>query len=380
MVWVKGLNIGSGRPKICAPLIGAVREEVLREAVLAREAGADLVEWRVDHYREVFSFDEVAETLVLIHEMLDGLPLLFTFRTLAEGGEQDISIRQYRDLYEHVIHTGLVDMVDIELFKVESLGKRLIEEIKSLNIPLIISSHDFKETPADPVLLYRLNVMEHFGADIGKLAVTPNNERDVLRLMELTRRANAFVSMPIITMSMGNLGKISGPAALRCSSFVNKELEKTGEPVTLSLDCFPTQTKQELIHILTEKSKATKKNLVNAWHGILPERLLVFFLERLEMDHLTGQQASQKQIQDFVQLCKEFKLSINKTFPIEKSFVTGGGVSLKEIYPKTLESKIIDGLYFAGELLDVNGYTGGFNITAAFATGHVAGMNAGQRA
>ncbi|EME8081806.1 NAD(P)/FAD-dependent oxidoreductase [Enterococcus faecium] len=173
---------------------------------------------------------------------------------------------------------------------------------------------------------------------------------------------------------------ISGPAALRCSSFVNKELEKTGEPVTLSLDCFPTQTKQELIHLLTEKSKTTKKNLVNAWHGLLPERLLVFFLEWLEMDHLTGQQASQKQIQDFVQLCKEFKLSINKTFPIEKSFVTGGGVSLKEIHPKTLESKIIDGLYFAGELLDVNGYTGGFNITAAFATGHVAGMNAGQRA
>ena len=173
---------------------------------------------------------------------------------------------------------------------------------------------------------------------------------------------------------------ISGPAALRCSSFVNKELEKTGEPVTLSLDCFPTQTKQELIHLLTEKSKATKKNLVNAWHGLLPERLLVFFLERLEMDSLTGQQASQKQIQDFVQLCKEFKLSINKTFPIEKSFVTGGGVSLKEIHPKTLESKIIDGLYFAGELLDVNGYTGGFNITAAFATGHVAGMNAVQRA
>lgn len=173
---------------------------------------------------------------------------------------------------------------------------------------------------------------------------------------------------------------ISGPAALRCSSFVNKELEKTGEPVTLSLDCFPTQTKQELIHLLTEKSKTTKKNLVNAWHGLLPERLLVFFLERLEMDHLTGQQASQKQIQDFVQLCKEFKLSINKTFPIEKSFVTGGGVSLKEIHPKTLESKIIDGLYFAGELLDVNGYTGGFNITAAFATGHVAGMNAGQKA
>ncbi len=197
-----------------------------------------------------------------------------------------------------------------------------------------------------------------------------------LRVLNKKGRVLTEHTMDLLLTHFG----ISGPAALRCSSFVNKELEKTGEPVTLSLDCFPTQTKQELIHLLTEKSKATKKNLVNAWHGLLPERLLVFFLERLEMDSLTGQQASQKQIQDFVQLCKEFKLSINKTFPIEKSFVTGGGVSLKEIHPKTLESKIIDGLYFAGELLDVNGYTGGFNITAAFATGHVAGMNAGQRA
>ena len=250
MVRVKGLNIGSGRPKICAPLIGAVREEVLREAVLAREAGADLVEWRVDHYREVFSFDEVAETLVLIHERLDGLPLLFTFRTLAEGGEQDISIRQYRDLYEHVIHTGLVDMVDIELFKVESLGKRLIEEIKSLNIPLIISSHDFKETPADPVLLYRLNVMEHFGADIGKLAVTPNNERDVLRLMELTRRANAFVSMPIITMSMGNLGKISrlvGGTTGSVMTFGSLSSDSTSAPGQL-----PVKALKQIIQLLNE--------------------------------------------------------------------------------------------------------------------------------
>lgn len=98
------------------------------------------------------------------------------------------------------------------------------------------------------------------------------------------------------------------------------------------------------------------------------------------MEQQTGQQTSEKQIQDFVQLCKEFHLLINKTFPIEKSFVTGGGVSLKEINPKTLESKLVAGLYFAGELLDVNGYTGGFNITAAFATGHVSGMNAGQQA
>ncbi|WP_165004636.1 MULTISPECIES: NAD(P)/FAD-dependent oxidoreductase [unclassified Enterococcus] len=172
---------------------------------------------------------------------------------------------------------------------------------------------------------------------------------------------------------------ISGPAALRCSSFINKELKKTEEPVTVSLDCFPAKTKQDLIQELTAKSKMSKKTLANAWHGFLPERLLLFFLERLDIEKQTGQQTTDRQVQDFVQLCKAFTMTISKTFPIEKSFVTGGGVSLKEVNPKTLESKLVEGLFFAGELLDVNGYTGGFNITAAFATGHVAGMNAGQR-
>ncbi|MBO0432036.1 NAD(P)/FAD-dependent oxidoreductase [Enterococcus sp. DIV0660C] len=173
---------------------------------------------------------------------------------------------------------------------------------------------------------------------------------------------------------------ISGPAALRCSSFINQELKKTGEPVVISLDCFPTRSNHDLIQELTAKSHQSKKTLVNAWHGFLPERLLTFYLNHLNMEQQIGQQTTEKQIQDFVQLCKEFHLLINKTFPIEKSFVTGGGVSLKEINPKTLESKLVTGLYFAGELLDVNGYTGGFNITAAFATGHVSGMNAGQQA
>ena len=100
-------------------------------------------------------------------------------------------------------------MLDIELFKIESMEKDLLHDIHRRQIPLVISSHDFKETPADPVLLYRLNMMEHFGASIGKIAVMPNNERDVLRMMELTRRAHAFVSMPLVTMSMGELGMVS---------------------------------------------------------------------------------------------------------------------------------------------------------------------------
>ena len=169
---------------------------------------------------------------------------------------------------------------------------------------------------------------------------------------------------------------ISGPAALRCSSFINQELQTTGEPVTVVLDCFPNRSLQELINELTAKSHQSKKTLSNAWHSFLPERLLLFFLEKSGLTEQTGSQTTEKEIQQFAELCKNFSFKITKTFAIEKSFVTGGGVSLKEINPKTLESKLVNGLFFAGELLDVNGYTGGFNITAAFATGHVAGMNA----
>lgn len=169
---------------------------------------------------------------------------------------------------------------------------------------------------------------------------------------------------------------ISGPAALRCSSFINQELKKAGEPVTVVLDCFPTRSAQELMSELAQKSKRSKKTLVNAWHGFLPERLLFFFLEKSHLTDQLGLHTTEKEIQAFIHLCKAFTFKISQTFPIEKSFVTGGGVSLKEVNPKTLESKLLQGLFFAGELLDVNGYTGGFNITAAFATGHVAGMNA----
>ena len=237
---VKGVTIGSGRPKICAPLTGTTREALLREAILAREAGADLVEWRIDYYQEVFDEAKVKETLVLIHEMLEGLPLLLTFRTLSEGGSRDISM----------IDTELVDLIDMELFKIESLEKGLLEEIHQRKIPLVISNHDFKETPADPVLLYRLNMMEHFGASIGKIAVMPNNERDVLRLMELTRRAHAFVSIPLVTMSMGELGMVSrlaGNVTGSAITFGALDVDHTSAPGQL-----PVRELRNILNLLHE--------------------------------------------------------------------------------------------------------------------------------
>lgn len=152
---------------------------------------------------------------------------------------------------------------------------------------------------------------------------------------------------------------LSGPAALRCSSFINQMTK----PVTVSLDLFPDKSRAEIQAEIDERLSSSNKSPKNALAGLTQERLISFFLE---------------QEGDLASNLKAFTIKIDGTFPIEKSFVTGGGVNLKEINPKTLESKLTQGLYFAGELLDINGYTGGYNITAAFVTGHVAGLHAAQ--
>lgn len=113
-------------------------------------------------------------------------------------------------------------------------------------------------------------------------------------------------------------------------------------------------------------------------HGLIEERYLHFIIEQAQIDfettshHLTAQQLNQ-----LVHLFKNFTFSVNGTLPIEKAFVTGGGVSIKEITPSTMESKLTPGLFLCGEVLDIHGYTGGYNITSALVTGYVAGFFAG---
>ncbi|MGM0174034.1 NAD(P)/FAD-dependent oxidoreductase [Enterococcus sp. DIV0800] len=172
---------------------------------------------------------------------------------------------------------------------------------------------------------------------------------------------------------------VSGPAALRCSSFVN-QLLRNQDTVTLTLDCFPQLTKDELLAEIKKRGGASTKQLKNALSGLLPERLLLFFLGKVGISEQTYPQTTNEQWSQLIDYCKNWSLTANKTFGLEKSFVTGGGVELKEVNPKDLASKKIPGLYFAGEVLDVNGYTGGYNITTAFCTGYVAGTNAAYHA
>lgn len=153
---------------------------------------------------------------------------------------------------------------------------------------------------------------------------------------------------------------LSGPAALRMSSFL-----KGGE--TITLDVLPKLSTEDLDAFLSENRE---KSLKNTLKMLLPERLASFLAQTFpeKVKQLTPQQASA-----LVKNLKAMPIKVTGKMSLTKSFVTKGGIDLKEINPKTLESKHVPGLHFAGEVLDINAHTGGFNITVALCTGWVAG-------
>lgn len=172
---------------------------------------------------------------------------------------------------------------------------------------------------------------------------------------------------------------LSGPAALRCSMAINQWL-KTHDVATVKLNLYPQWKTQNYKSFFEEKiSTCGNKSIKNALSTLAPERYLSFLLSQSHIDESKPlKQITQKEILNLIKQCQGLEIPIIRTYPLEKAFVTGGGVSVKEINPKTMESKKQPQLFFCGEVLDINGYTGGYNITAAFSTGYVAGIHAAE--
>ena len=115
-VKVRNVEIGTGIPKICVPIVGVTREEILKAAETIKSTPADVVEWRVDWYEDIFDFGRTEETMKALREVLGETPILFTFRTSKEGGEKSIETDAYVELNQKAAKTGLIDLVDIEAF------------------------------------------------------------------------------------------------------------------------------------------------------------------------------------------------------------------------------------------------------------------------
>lgn len=172
---------------------------------------------------------------------------------------------------------------------------------------------------------------------------------------------------------------LSGPIALRCSQFLRQVQRKSGtDTVEMSIDLFPDLNSQEVESLLQDKlDQEPKKAIRNSLKGLLPERLIPLLLAKAELDgDTTGHHVSKNGLLALAGILKRMPVFVHGTRSLSEAFVTGGGVNLKEIDPKRMESKLMQGLFFCGEVLDIHGYTGGYNITAAFSTGYTAGKHA----
>lgn len=166
---------------------------------------------------------------------------------------------------------------------------------------------------------------------------------------------------------------VSGPLVLSCSSIINR---KNLSDVKLYIDLKPALTFETLENrLIREFSDNNYKDIATVMRSLIPKALIKIILVKSGVP-LTKKccEITQKERQTIVKVLKRLEFNVKKLRPIEEAIVTAGGVSVKEINPKTMESKLVKGLHFAGEVLDVDAFTGGFNIQIAFSTGYAAGI------
>lgn len=170
---------------------------------------------------------------------------------------------------------------------------------------------------------------------------------------------------------------VSGPIVLSLSNLAAKALVE-GKEVELYVDLKPALSEEKLdARIQRDFAQYSRKQLVNGLKDLLPQSLIPVVCDMAYLDENKFiNQISREERRRLLQTIKGFCVPITKTRPIAEAIVTSGGVSVKEIDPKTMASKLIEGLYFAGEVMDVDGYTGGYNLQAAFSSGYAAGTAA----
>jgi 3-dehydroquinate dehydratase-1 len=208
---VGGRPLGSGAiPAICVPLVGHDRDALLSELDTIVPKSPDLIEWRVDFFRGIGTIETVVDAAVMIHAAARGIPILFTRRSAAEGGEP-VAIDEAAVLavYEAVCAAKKIDIIDYELVNPPARFARLREVSRTHGVAMIGSYHNFESTPATGELLERCLEAERRGADIAKIAVMPKTTRDVLTLLSATHDASRSLDIPVIGMSMGAQGSVS---------------------------------------------------------------------------------------------------------------------------------------------------------------------------
>ena len=168
---------------------------------------------------------------------------------------------------------------------------------------------------------------------------------------------------------------VSGPVLLSASSYVAGELKK--EPLTLSIDLKPALSEEQLdARILRDFDELKNRQYKNALIHLLPAKMMPVIVDRSGIcPEKKVHEITREERRRIVQEIKDFRLTLTGLRDYKEAIITQGGISVKEVNPSTMESRLLPGLYLAGELLDVDGVTGGFNLQIAWSTGYLAGSS-----
>ena len=171
---------------------------------------------------------------------------------------------------------------------------------------------------------------------------------------------------------------VSGPLVLSASAHLR---DWGKEQYRLSIDLKPALDQQKLeARILRDISESPNRDVEKLLCGLVPHSMAPVMTRRLGFPPtLKANSLTKEQRRGLIELLKHFTISVTGVRPVTEAIVTAGGVKVSEVKPNTMESKLVEGLYFAGEILDVDAYTGGFNLQIAWATGHLAGVSAAER-
>ncbi|MDR1521610.1 MAG: type I 3-dehydroquinate dehydratase [Streptococcaceae bacterium] len=211
------------KPTIIVSIAKKDHNEILKEAQVMKQANVPMVEWRAD-FTEIVNIIKFAQIASGLKKILQNTPLLFTYRTIKEGGKGQFSPENIYPLLHYILTQKKIDMIDIEYSLPQSICSSLIDYAKQLKILSILSSHDFTKTPELKILEKQFYKMSKFNATLIKIATMANSYDDVLNLMAAIKNFTDQYKQKMITIAMSKLGTISrliGPIINSSYTFAN---------------------------------------------------------------------------------------------------------------------------------------------------------------
>ena len=233
---IRGLTLEPGRPKIAVPIVSSEPKDIIEECENVKALPCQIMEWRADKYLGAIEnletvmeqkdfYLDLIKILDDINYIADGMPIIFTIRSKAQGGDLELAKEHIAQIQSLVAQSGLADFIDVELFDEKgdadkAFLTKLIGEIQGYGCKVILSHHDFDGMPEPVELVKTVGLMADIGTDVYKIAAMAASKEDSEKLLKATAFLKKNHVGPLISIAMGQWGKLARVAAGRYGSCV----------------------------------------------------------------------------------------------------------------------------------------------------------------